>query len=113
MRLVGAMVGNSSSGLIEAACAPLPVVNVGGRQSGRERAVNVLDVAPEREAIRRGIATALSAAFRDSLGRLTNPYGDGHACAGVVEAIATMPPRERLLRNDSWIFRRRKKRPAK
>ena len=45
MRLVGAMVGNSSSGLIEAACVPLPVVNIGTRQQVN-RAANVLDVPP-------------------------------------------------------------------
>ncbi|HZS42490.1 MAG TPA: UDP-N-acetylglucosamine 2-epimerase, partial [Polyangia bacterium] len=98
MALAGAMVGNSSSGLNEAPCAELPVVNVGDRQAGRDRAANVLDVAPERQAIAAGIARALDPAFRASLAGLRSPYGDGHTAARVLRVLAELPPRERLLR---------------
>ena len=81
------MIGNSSSGLIEAPSLELPVVNIGDRQRGRTRAANVLDVAPDREAIRQAIAQATSEAFRASLVGLRNPYGDGHAAARIVGVL--------------------------
>jgi len=97
MRLVGAMVGNSSSGLIEAASIPLPVVNVGSRQSGREHSSNVLDVSAERGLIERGILTALSDSFRKSLDKVVSVYGDGHAAVRIVEILAKSPSRNQLL----------------
>ena len=92
-----AMVGNSSSGLIEAPSFELPVVNVGSRQRGRVRAANVIDVEPERGAIASAIARATSADFRRGLDGLVNPYGDGHAAARIVEVLAATPLDERLL----------------
>jgi len=74
LRHVSVMVGNSSSGLTEAPSFRLPVVNVGDRQQGRVRAQNVIDVACTREAIRNGIAKALSPGFRTSLRTIRNPY---------------------------------------
>jgi UDP-hydrolysing UDP-N-acetyl-D-glucosamine 2-epimerase len=87
MRRVAAMVGNSSSGIIEAASFELPVVNVGTRQQGRIRAANVIDVGYERSSIADGIAHALSPAFGESLRGLRNPYGDGHAAERIVAAL--------------------------
>jgi UDP-hydrolysing UDP-N-acetyl-D-glucosamine 2-epimerase len=92
-----AMVGNSSSGLLEAPSFHLPVVNVGSRQRGRVRAANVIDVEAERAAIAAAIQRATSTEFRQSLDGLTNPYGDGHAAARIVEVLATTPLDERLL----------------
>ena len=95
---VGAMVGNSSSGIIEAPSFRLPVVNVGSRQHGRTRAANVIDVEPERTAIASAIDRAIDPGFRRSLDGLVNPYGDGHAAARIVEVLTTVPIDERLLR---------------
>jgi len=94
---VGAMVGNSSSGIIEAPSFRLPVVNVGSRQQGRTRAANVIDVEAERTAIAAGIDRATDPAFRRSLNRLVNPYGDGHAAERIVEVLTTVPLDNRLL----------------
>lgn len=74
MALAAAMVGNSSSGIIEAPSFKLPVVNVGSRQDGRTRAANILDVPCQRRAIREAVAQACSPAFRQSLESLVNPY---------------------------------------
>ena len=90
MREADAMVGNSSSGLIEAPSFALPVVNVGARQAGRLRAANVIDVGPERDEILVGIETALAPAFRQGLSGMTNPYGDGHAAARIVRVLRTV-----------------------
>ena len=97
LSLVGAVVGNSSSGLVEAASIPVPMVNIGNRQRGRERAANVLDTPTQRTAILRTITKARSPEFRHSLTRLKNPYGDGHASKRIVTILANLPPREILL----------------
>jgi UDP-N-acetylglucosamine 2-epimerase (non-hydrolysing)/GDP/UDP-N,N'-diacetylbacillosamine 2-epimerase (hydrolysing) len=76
------MIGNSSSGLIEAPSFRLPAVNIGDRQRGRIRAKNIVDVARNEDAIRRGIRKALSSRFCASLRGMRNPYDrsqDGRA----------------------------------
>jgi UDP-hydrolysing UDP-N-acetyl-D-glucosamine 2-epimerase len=83
-----AMVGNSSSGIIEAASFGLPVVDVGRRQQGRLRTRNVIHVDGGRSAIRDAIATATSVEFRGNLERLANPYGDGNAGPRIAERLA-------------------------
>lgn len=86
-----AMVGNSSSGIIEAASFGLPVVNIGDRQRGRLRAANVIDVAAEAPAISAGIARALDPKFRAGLAGLKNPYGDGHAAERIAQILRDTP----------------------
>jgi len=93
---VDAMVGNSSSGIMEAASFALPVVNIGMRQQGRERARNILDVPADPSEISDAIKRALSAEFRDSLRGMTNPYGDGTAAHTIVQVL-TAVPLDRLL----------------
>lgn len=74
------LVGNSSSGIIEAASFHLPVVNIGGRQQGRIRSGNVLDVPYDAERIQDAIQTATSdASFRAQIKQGKNLYGDGKA----------------------------------
>jgi UDP-hydrolysing UDP-N-acetyl-D-glucosamine 2-epimerase len=92
-----AMVGNSSSGIIEAASFGLPVVDVGRRQQGRLRAPNVLHVDGGRTAVRDAIATATSAEFRRTLHGLVNPYGDGNAGPRIAERLADVDLDARLL----------------
>jgi UDP-N-acetylglucosamine 2-epimerase (non-hydrolysing)/GDP/UDP-N,N'-diacetylbacillosamine 2-epimerase (hydrolysing) len=84
------LIGNSSSGIMEAASFALPVVNVGIRQQGRERARNIIDVTPETNAIRAAIARALSAGFRESLAGMANPYGEGAASAIITRVLTTV-----------------------
>ena len=97
MAYSAAMVGNSSSGIIEAPSFRLPVVNVGDRQKGRLKAANVLDVPVEAGAIRSAIDRATSPGFRSSLSGLTNPYGDGHAAEKIVAVLQRVPLDEHLL----------------
>ena len=85
------LVGNSSSGIMEAASFALPVVNVGLRQFGRERASNILDTEPHTDAILEQIAIAQSESFRQSLRGMKNPYGDGHAAERIVKVLTTAP----------------------
>lgn len=98
MNLATAMVGNSSSGIVEAASFELPAVNVGTRQNGRSRARNVIDVGHTREDIVRGISIATSPTFRASLRGLINPYGTGHASRTIVDRLRTVELGDKLIR---------------
>lgn len=81
--------GNSSSGIMETPSFALPTVNVGLRQQGRERARNIIDAAPDAEAICRALARARSPEFRDSLAGMENPYGDGRATERIIQVLTT------------------------
>jgi UDP-N-acetylglucosamine 2-epimerase (non-hydrolysing)/GDP/UDP-N,N'-diacetylbacillosamine 2-epimerase (hydrolysing) len=82
-----AMVGNSSSGLIEAPSFALPVVNVGRRQQGRLRGANVIDVGDTTDEILAGLDAALAPGARERLRGERNPYGDGHAAERIVRVL--------------------------
>ena len=94
---VAAMVGNSSSGLLEAPSFALPVVNIGNRQKGRLRAGNVIDVPFETAAIATAITQALSADFKRQAAGHEHFFGDGHAAEKLVELIVSTPLDTRLL----------------
>ncbi|HTD22844.1 MAG TPA: UDP-N-acetylglucosamine 2-epimerase [Terriglobales bacterium] len=97
LQFLTAMVGNSSSGIMEAASFKLPAVNVGIREKGREHGNNVLDCAPGRDEIERAVHVALSDNFRASLRDLTNPYGDGHSSEKIAQILSTVSLSESLL----------------
>jgi len=80
------LIGNSSSGLIEAPSLNLAAVNIGPRQKGRERAKNVIDVDYNRGKIIKAISKALG--WR--LNRLKNPYGDGKTSQRVIKFLKTI-----------------------
>jgi UDP-hydrolysing UDP-N-acetyl-D-glucosamine 2-epimerase len=97
LRQVGLFLGNSSSGIMETASFALPTVNVGLRQQGRERALNVIDAAADVKSIAAAIGKARSAEFRASLQGMRNPYGDGTAAQTIVKILTTVPLGEKLL----------------
>lgn len=85
----GVLVGNSSAGLIEAAVLGVPTVNVGSRQSGRERAGNVVDA--ERESAGT-VAAAVARAVELDLAGLTHPFGDGRSGERIAGLLASTDP---------------------
>lgn len=85
------MIGNSSSGIMEAASFGLPVVNVGMRQQGRERAANIIDAPPDSGAVLAAIQHALDHEFRSTLSGMTNPYGNGTASLAIARVLAEIP----------------------
>ena len=97
MRCSAAMVGNSSSGIVEAASFELPVVNLGSRQQGRLCGKNVIHAEMKADTIIRAIRLAVSPGFRESLRGLANPYGDGKAAPRIVEVLKTVPLDRNLL----------------
>lgn len=97
MGLASAMVGNSSSGIIEAASFKLPVVNVGNRQQGRIRPKNVIDVGYSHEDILEGISRSLSTEHQPNLTG-DNPYGDGNAAERIVNKIKNVKLNDDLIK---------------
>ncbi|MDZ7857624.1 UDP-N-acetylglucosamine 2-epimerase [Sphaerotilus sp.] len=84
-----AMVGNSSSGIIEAPAFGVPTVNLGARQLGRLAADSVLHCAPTETAIAEAITTAVSPDFAARCKSVVNPYGQGDAAGRIVRVLET------------------------
>jgi len=87
---VDAMVGNSSSGLIEAPSFKKGTINIGDRQLGRLQATSVINCPPEKYAIGRALEKLYSADFQASLAQTINPYGEGGASVKIVEILSTV-----------------------
>lgn len=88
MRYADALVGNSSSGIIEAPALGVPTVNIGDRQKGRLRAASIIDCPAGFSDIVASLDKALSPEFRASLRLSEPPYGRGGASAGIAEILA-------------------------
>ena len=99
LKVASCMLGNSSSGLIEAASFGLPVVNIGDRQKGRLAAENVLHCEGNSSEIATTLKKALSSEFRNSLKNLKNPYGDGQAAKRIVQILKS------LKINQQWLMK--------
>jgi UDP-N-acetylglucosamine 2-epimerase (non-hydrolysing) len=87
MAAADVIVGNSSSGILEAASFGVPVVNVGDRQRGRVSGRNVIDAPEDRGAVEAAIRAALEPAFREQARAAVNVYGDGKAAPRIVEVV--------------------------
>jgi len=87
MRHAAAMVGNSSSGIVEAPSFGLPVVNVGDRQRGRNHAENVIDCGNQSEEIVQALERALDPAFKELAAGCVNPHGDGYSSRRIVDLL--------------------------
>ena len=81
------VVGNSSSGVIEAATLHVPAVDIGERQRGRLRGDNVVHADEGRDAVAAALRTALSPRWRERTARTTNPYGAGAASARILDIV--------------------------
>jgi GDP/UDP-N,N'-diacetylbacillosamine 2-epimerase (hydrolysing) len=91
MQCVHAVVGNSSSGLIEAPSFRIGTINIGDRQKGRVKAASVIDCEPQREAIGQALRKLFSREFQESLRLVTNPYDQGLVATKVVQVLAGYP----------------------
>jgi GDP/UDP-N,N'-diacetylbacillosamine 2-epimerase (hydrolysing) len=88
---VDGVVGNSSSGLLEAPTFKKGTINIGDRQKGRLQAASVLNCEPTRGSISAALAKLYSPTFQRSLNQIINPYGTGGAMAKVLEVIKNFP----------------------
>jgi UDP-N-acetylglucosamine 2-epimerase (non-hydrolysing)/GDP/UDP-N,N'-diacetylbacillosamine 2-epimerase (hydrolysing) len=92
------LVGNSSSGLLEAPTFRIPVVNIGNRQRGRPQALNIVNTSYDPADIERAIRFVLTdAKFRDDCSRAVNPFGDGKSAERIVGILRDIRIDEALL----------------
>ena|SRR6218665_1180402 len=96
------MLGNSSSGLVEAHSFGIPVINVGARQDGRLRNANVIDVPVDIPAILEAYSKAIDPKFKASIQQIPNIYGDGHASQKIVDFIAKIDWSRLLLKRSTF-----------
>lgn len=89
MKLCSAVVGNSSSGLLEAPVLHRPAVNIGDRQKGRKRYPSVIDCAEDRESIEAAIKKAVSDTFEKEMNKMIMPHADGKIAVGIKEILKT------------------------
>ena len=88
LRIASALVGNSSSGIIEAPSFGVPVVNIGTRQKGRLRGENIIDCGYSKDEITSALHFALyNTEFKKRVKKATNPYGDGKSSDRIVEIL--------------------------
>ncbi len=87
MKYCEAVIGNSSSGLIEAPSFGVPTINIGDRQKGRLQATSVINCKSTSEEINKAIMLARSSEYKEMANRTVNPYGDGNTSDKVVEVL--------------------------
>ncbi len=85
--LASALIGNSSSGIIESSSFKLPVINIGTRQSGREKDQNVIDVDYSSKEILNALNYIKTDEYQDGLKNCKNPYGEGKASERICKII--------------------------
>lgn len=91
LQYVDGVVGNSSSGLIEAPSFGKGTINIGDRQGGRLKGSSVIDCAPERRSIATSLTRLYSREFQQTLKNISNPYGDGGASEKIVRLVHDYP----------------------
>lgn len=92
------IVGNSSSGLLEAPTFKIPAVNIGRRQNMRFRGINVIDVPFVENEVIQAIEKAISVEFREYLEQeCVNPYGDGRSSERILDLLLNTPIDQKLL----------------
>jgi len=98
MKTSDIMIGNSSSGMIEAPSFKIPVINIGTRQQGRERSNNIIDVKPEKHDILHAIHYALNEKkFLEKIKTTKNIYGKGNAAQKIVNILKDLHIDESLI----------------
>lgn len=100
MRIADVMVGNSSSGILEAPSFKLPAVNIGRRQNGRPQARNVINCGYDRQEIVKCIRQVSAEEFRSKLEGMGNPYGDGNSAQRIVTILKEITIDQALLNKE-------------
>lgn len=90
VKYAAAVIGNSSSGIIEVPSFNVPTVNIGMRQKGRLAAKSVLHTSPHKDDIVRTIRSAILRTYQDETEVIQNPYGQGDTSSRVIEMIKSL-----------------------
>ena len=91
MKQVAAVVGNSSSGLLEVPSFGIPTLNIGDRQNGRIAAESVYNCAPDKDSVLKGLEKVLSKEFRELAYVVRNPYEKANTAEEIFKVISTYP----------------------
>jgi GDP/UDP-N,N'-diacetylbacillosamine 2-epimerase (hydrolysing) len=91
LKYVNMVIGNSSSGILEAPSFHIPTINIGERQSGRIAADSVIQCANEVQAICTSIKKASNHAFVSFCKNVINPYDNGNASEKILDVLKSMP----------------------
>jgi GDP/UDP-N,N'-diacetylbacillosamine 2-epimerase (hydrolysing) len=97
LKNASSLIGNSSSGIIEAASFQIPVLNIGERQRGREQSANVLNVSVDKGEIVRAFEEITSESCSLSLKNVENIYGDGSSSDRIIKVLADIELNQKLL----------------
>ena len=98
MKSSNVMIGNSSSGIIEAPSFKIPVINIGGRQQGRSRTENIIDVEPDKNKILEAIDFALrNKDFLKKVKTCKNKFGDGKTSQKIVKVLKELKIDDKLI----------------
>jgi len=101
MQKASFMIGNSSSGVIEAPLLGLPVINVGIRNTGREHGCNVLYIKPKKEKIKSAVNKVLNdKKFLNEVKKCKNPYGTGNTSEKIVKILKKIDIDDKLLKKN-------------
>ena len=87
MQFVDAVVGNSSSGILEAPSFKTGTIDIGDRQKGRLKAKSVIECVNDKESISRGISTLYSDEFKKIIQTVENPYDQGNTSEKIVNLL--------------------------
>ena len=87
VKIADALIGNSSSALLESPSLGTPCINIGDRQNGRQKASCVVDCAPTAEAIEAAFHQIASKDFQNRLRKVSNPYGAPGASSAIVRQL--------------------------
>lgn len=85
MKQVTAVIGNSSSGILEAPSAPTATINIGERQKGRIQADSIINCRANKGDITRAVNEVKSGRFSEKLKEIVNPYGNGTASCQIMQ----------------------------
>ncbi len=88
MKYVDAVVGNSSSGIIEAPSLKIATINIGDRQKGRVKSSSVIDCLPEYNSIKKALNIIYANEFRQKLKNVVNPYGVGNTSEKIMNVLS-------------------------
>ena len=98
MNISSVIVGNSSSGIIEAPSVKVPTVNIGIRQNGRIKAKSVLSCENDRASITKTIKKALSKKFKNQINKYDNPYSKNNTSFLIADIINKIDEKKLLLK---------------
>ena len=87
MKYSSVVIGNSSSGIIEAPAFGIPTINIGDRQKGRVSANSVIHISTQRDAITNALNKAFDKKFKEFCRHVENPYGNGHTTEKIASIL--------------------------